>query len=70
MAVISIEPELLKEVDFWAKEQHTSSKNIIHKAIVRVLEDMEDIRAAEYALQHTTSTKILDEVRKELGLEN
>lgn len=69
MLAVRIDDELLDEVDSIAKIQHTSRSGIVRQAIIRFLEDFEDIRAAEYSLKHMTHTVSLKQLREELELE-
>lgn len=69
MLAVRIDDELLDEVDNIAKIQHTSRSGIVRQAIIRFLEDFEDIRAAEHSLKYMTRTISLKQMREELELE-
>lgn len=70
MLAIRLEQPLIKAVDSLAKIKHTNRSTIIREAIIRFLEDNEDIELAELARNKMKTTKTLTQLRKELGLES
>jgi metal-responsive CopG/Arc/MetJ family transcriptional regulator len=69
MLAVRIDDELINEIDDLAKKQHKSRSSIVREAIIRFLEDFDDIQAAEFSERHTTSVKSLEEIRKDLELD-
>jgi predicted DNA-binding protein len=70
MIAIRLEPQLVKQIDNLAKIKHSNRSVLIREAIIRMLEDEEDIKLAEYSKKHAKSTKTLKQIRKELGLDD
>lgn len=70
MLAIRVGNTLLAEVDDIAKMRHTSRSGIVREAIVRFLEDSEDIQLAETSKRKSISAKLLKDLRKELELDN
>ena len=70
MLAIRVGNTLLAEVDDIAKMRHTSRSGIVREAIVRFLEDREDIQLAETSKRKSISAKLLKDLRKELELDN
>lgn len=69
MLAVRIESELESQLDALAKLKQRSKSDLVREAIVRMLEDLEDVELAEMALAKTKSSKPLGQLRKELGLE-
>ena len=69
MLAIRIEDILVKQVDMLAKAKHSSRSAIVREAIIRLLEDNEDLELALFAQKHSKSTKKLAQLKKELGLD-
>ncbi len=70
MLAIRVGDTLLAEVDDIAKMRHTSRSDIVREAIVRFLEDSEDMQLAETSKRKSISAKSLKDLRKELELDN
>ena len=66
---IRLDKELERERDLLAKARGSNRSALVREAIVQYLEDNEDIRLAEEALSTMRSTKALQQVRRELGLD-
>ena len=69
MIALRLENNLVKQLDQLAKTKHSNRSTLIREAILRLLEDEEDIQLVEHAKKQTTSTKTLKQLRKELGLD-
>ena len=70
MLALRIDDYLLAGIDGLAKQQHTSRSGIVRQAVIRFLEDAEDLHLAENSKKKSTSTKSLKDLRKELELDN
>lgn len=70
MLTIRLDGEIEKELDVIAKTQGSNRSVVVREAIVRYLEDNEDLALAKQSLAATKSTKSLKELRQELGLES
>lgn len=70
MLAVRLEKDLMKEIDLLAKSKHTNRSTIIREAVIRFLEDNEDLKLAKLAKKHFTSSKSLNQLRKELDLDN
>jgi len=70
MLTIRLEEEMEKELDCIAKAQGSNRSVVVREAIVRYLEDNEDLKLAKQSLADTKSTKSLQELRQDLGLES
>ena len=69
MLAVRLENPLIKQIDTLAKSKHTNRSAIIRQAIVRFLEDNEDLELAQLAQKKMKSAKSLAQLRKELGLD-
>jgi RHH-type rel operon transcriptional repressor/antitoxin RelB len=69
MLAIRLEKDLEQKIDLLAKSKGSNRSAVIREAIVRYLEDNEDLELARQALAETGSRKSLKELRKELGLD-
>lgn len=69
MLALRLEKELEKKLAALARVHRRSKSEIVREALLRLLEDQEDLEIAEKALRKTRSTKPLRELRKELGLD-
>ena len=69
MLAIRLEKELEQELDLLAKSKGSNRSAVIREAIVRYLEDNEDLELARQALAETNSRKSLNDVRNDLGLD-
>ena len=70
MLAIRLEKELEQELDLLAKSKGSNRSAVVREAIVRYLEDNEDLELAKQALAETRSSKSLKELRKDLGLDS
>jgi len=70
MLAIRLEKELEQELDLLAKLKGSNRSTIIREAIVRYLEDNEDLELAREALAEGGDRISLKELRKELGLDS
>ncbi|MGE4578159.1 MAG: DUF6290 family protein [Desulfuromonadales bacterium] len=68
MLAIRLEKELEHELDLVAKARNSSRSAVVREAIVRYLEDNEDLALARQALAENGTRKSLKELRKDLGL--
>lgn len=69
MLALRLEKELEAKLAALARVSGRSKSEVVREAIVRLLEDAEDLELAEKVLRTTRSTKSLRQLRKELGLE-
>ncbi|MDH3997218.1 MAG: DUF6290 family protein [Desulfuromonadales bacterium] len=69
MLAIRLDKDLEQEIDLLAKEKGSNRSSVVREAIVRYLEDNEDLALAKQALADTRSSKSLKELRKDLGLD-
>ncbi len=70
MLAIRLEKELEQELDLFAKAKGSNRSAVVREAIVRYLEDNEDLELARQALAETGDRKSLKELRKDLGLDS
>ena len=70
MLAIRLEKDLEQEIDILAKSKGSNRSAVVREAIVRYLEDNEDLELAKQALAETSSSKALKDLRKDLGLDN
>ncbi len=70
MLAIRLEKDLEQEIDLLAKTKGSNRSAVVREAIVRYLEDNEDLELAKQALAETSSSKSLKDLRKELGLDS
>jgi len=69
MLAIRLEKELEQELDLLAKARGSNRSAVVREAIVRFLEDNEDLELARRALAETGDRTSLRQLRKELGLD-
>ena len=69
MLAIRLDKQIEQELDSLAKARGSNRSAVIREAILRYLEDNEDLSLAEKATSQTKSAKSLQQVRKELGLD-
>ena len=69
MLAIRIEKELEQELDLVAKARGSNRSAVVREAIVRYLEDNEDLELAKQAIAESSGSKTLRDLRKELGLD-
>jgi len=70
MFAIRLEKDLEQELDLLAKPKGSTRSAVVREAIVRYLEDNEDLELAKQSLGETRSSKSLKDLRKDLGLES
>jgi RHH-type rel operon transcriptional repressor/antitoxin RelB len=70
MLAIRLDKELEQELDILAKAKGSNRSAVVREAIVRYLEDNEDLELAKQALAETGNSKPLSELRKDLGLDS
>ncbi len=70
MLAIRLEKDLEQELDLLAKSKGSNRSAVVREAIVRYLEDNEDLELAKQALAETRSSKSLKDLRKDLGLDS
>lgn len=70
MLALRIGEDILADVDVLATQQHTSRSNIVRQAIIRFLEDAEDVYQASLSKKTSTSMTSLKDFRKELELDD
>ncbi|MBW2187778.1 MAG: ribbon-helix-helix protein, CopG family [Deltaproteobacteria bacterium] len=70
MFEIQLEKELERQLDLLAESKGRSRSAIVREAIVRYLEDNEDVELAQHALTEMSGSKSLNDLRKDLGLDN
>ncbi len=69
MLAIRIDPKLEARLTMLAKARGKTKSELVREAVIRLLEDTEDLELAERALEHTKTTKSIAKLRKELGLD-
>jgi len=69
MFAIRLDKEIEQELDMMAKIKGTSRSAMVREAIIRYLEDNEDLDLAKQAERHMKTRKSLKQLRKELGLD-
>jgi len=70
MLAIRLEKELEQELDLLVKARGSNRSSVVREALVRYLEDNEDLELAKQALAETGGSKSLSELRKDLGLDD
>ena len=70
MLAIRLEKELEQELDLLVKSKGSNRSAVVREAIVRYLEDNEDLELARQALSETGGSKSLKDLRRDLGLDN
>ena len=69
MLALRLEKSLERQIEELARLRHTNKSAIIRLALVRMLEDEEDLHLAASARKRMRSAKPLAKLRKELGLD-
>lgn len=69
MLALRIEKDLERKIAALARITRRSKSEVVREAILRLVEDMEDLELAERALKSTRAPKPLRQLRKELGLD-
>ncbi len=70
MLAIRLEEELERQLDLLVKARGSNRSAIVREAIVRYLEDNEDLELARLALTGMSGSKSIAAVRKDLGLDS
>jgi len=70
MLAIRLEKTLEQELDLLAKSRGSNRSAVVREAIIRYLEDNEDLELARQALADMGGQKSLKDVRKDLGLDD
>lgn len=70
MFAIRLEKELEQDLDLLAESRGSNRSAVVREAIVRYLEDNEDLELARQALAERGGRKSLKELRKDLGLDD
>lgn len=70
MFAIRLEKPLINQIDSLVKIKHSNRSAIVREAIIRFLEDNEDLRLAQLAQKKIKSVKSLAQLRKELELDS
>ena len=70
MLAIRLDKELEKELDLIAKARGSNRSAVVREAIIRFLDDNEDLQLAKESLSKMKGTKPLKQLRKELGLDS
>lgn len=68
MFAVRLDEEMEREVDMIAKARGSNRSEIVREAIIRYLEDNEDLEMARIALSGMKRTKSIQQLRDELGL--
>jgi len=69
MLAIRLDKEIEQELDLLAKTRGSNRSAVVREAILRYLEDNEDLDLAKKAQSQTHGSKSLKQLRKELGLD-
>ena len=68
MLALRLEKQLEAKLEALARVRGSTKSEVVRDAILKLLEDEEDLEIAEQALRKTRSSKSLRRLRKELGL--
>jgi predicted DNA-binding protein len=69
MLAIRLDEVLEARLATLARVRRRTKSELVREAVVRMLDDVEDLELAERALAASKSTKPLAKLRKELGLD-
>lgn len=69
MLAIRLEKELEEQIDLLARAKGSNRSAVVREAVVRYLEDNEDLELAREALAETRGSRSLKELRRDLGLD-
>ena len=69
MLAIRLDKEIEQAVDLLAKARGSNRSAVVREAIIRYLEDNEDLELARQSLAQMRGTKSLKQLRRELGLD-
>lgn len=70
MLAIRLEKEIEQEIDLLAGARGSNRSAIVREAIIRYLEDNEDLELARQALAEPGERKSLKQLREDLGLDS
>lgn len=70
MVTLSLSSQIENRLSILAHELGKKEEELLQDAIINYLEDLEDIRDAEYRLDNPESYLTLDELEKSLDLED
>jgi RHH-type rel operon transcriptional repressor/antitoxin RelB len=70
MFAIRLEKTLEQELDLLAKSRGSNRSAVVREAIIRYLEDNEDLELARQALADMGGQRSLKDVREDLGLDD
>ncbi|GAB7027412.1 DUF6290 family protein [Geotalea toluenoxydans] len=69
MLTIRLEKELEEQIDLLAKVKRSNRSTVVREAVIRYLEDNEDLELAKQALTETKGSRSLKELRRDLDLD-
>ena len=69
MFAVRLDKDIERDLDLLAKAKGSNRSAVVREAIVRYLEDNEDIELAKRSIDESGSSKSLKELRKDLGLD-
>jgi len=69
MLAVRLDKEIEQELDMLAKSRGSNRSAVVREAILRYLEDNEDLALAKQSKSQMKSKKSLKQLRKELGLD-
>ena len=69
MLAIRLEKELEEQIDLLARAKRSNRSAVVREAVIRYLEDNEDLELARQALAETNGSKSLKDLRHDLGLD-
>ena len=69
MLAIRLDKEIEQELDRLAKSRGSNRSALVREAILRYLEDDEDLQLIKQAQSQSRDSKPLKQLRKELGLD-
>ncbi len=69
MLALRLEKQLEAKLEALARVRGRTKSEVVRDAILKLIEDEQDLEIAEKALRKTRSSKPLRQLRKELGLD-
>ncbi len=69
MLAVRLDKEIEKDLELLAKKRGSNRSALVREAILRYLEDNEDLELAKQAHSQTRGQKALKQLRRELGLD-
>jgi len=69
MLALRLEKDLERKLAALARVSGRTKSEIVRDALIKMIEDREDLELAEKTLRRTRSSKSLRQLRKELGLD-